>query len=111
MGWAFAYAGVPSTVMSLWQITDNVTPDLIESFYQSLQSGETVSGSLRAAKLAFLDRALDDYYSHPAFWAASIPIGASDALIGSSGLPGFIKWSLIAFLLLLAGIWITRRFS
>ncbi|MEM6726056.1 MAG: CHAT domain-containing tetratricopeptide repeat protein, partial [Bacteroidota bacterium] len=112
MGWAFAYAGVPSTVMSLWQLTDNVNPDLIESFYTSLQSGSTVSASLRSSKLAFLKRAPNDLLAHPAYWAASIPIGASGAFIGNSILPvTYLKWGALGLILLLLGIWRFRKIS
>lgn len=105
MGWAFAYAGVPSTVMSLWQIDDNSNPELISSFYTNLKDGISVSESLRTSKLEALAKAQDDYLSHPAFWAAYIPIGVSDAVINNSA----PKWywllgaSLLAFIVFLAG--------
>ncbi|MCH7514739.1 MAG: CHAT domain-containing protein, partial [Bacteroidetes bacterium] len=74
MARGFRYSGASTTVMSLWDVADNATADIMESFYYSLSSGKPVSESLRRAKLGFIDTR-DSKFSHPAYWAAFVAIG------------------------------------
>jgi CHAT domain-containing protein len=74
MARAFAFAGSPSIVMSLWKINDNATASLMEGFYTSLSNSENVDNALRMAKSQYLQSA-DELTSHPANWAALVPIG------------------------------------
>jgi CHAT domain-containing protein/Tfp pilus assembly protein PilF len=69
---AFFYAGVPSLVVSLWNVTDGPTPDLMLSFYQELDRLQDKSRALRNAKLAMISR---QTYAHPSYWAPFILIG------------------------------------
>ncbi len=69
---AFFYAGVPSLVVSLWNVTDAPTPDLMLSFYQELDRLQDKSQALRNAKLAMISR---QTYAHPSYWAPFILIG------------------------------------
>ena len=74
MARGFRYSGASTIVMSLWNVTDNATADIMELFYYSLSSGKPVSESLRQAKLGFIDNN-DSKFSHPAYWAAFVSIG------------------------------------
>ena len=71
---AFTYAGCPSLVMSLWQVRDIFTSDIMISFYENLNEHLPVSSSLRNAKLKFLEES-DAYAAHPANWAAFVVNG------------------------------------
>ena len=71
MARGFRYSGASTTVMSLWDVADNATADIMESFYYSLSSGKPVSESLRQAKLGFIDTRVSKF-SHPAYWAAFV---------------------------------------
>lgn len=70
---AFFYAGVPSVVVSLWQVADDSTADLMVRFYRHLAAGEGKAASLRAAKLELLR---DGSYANPYHWAPFILVGA-----------------------------------
>ena len=65
--------------MSLWQVSDNATRDLMIEYYQRVERGEGRGDALRAAQLQMLSgsgrgtQAAD--YSHPYYWASFIPIG------------------------------------
>mgnify|MGYP003671168813 CR=1 FL=1 len=74
MARAFAFAGSPSIVMSLWKVNDNATASLMESFYTALSNSENVDNALRIAKSNYLKDA-DELNAHPANWAALVPIG------------------------------------
>jgi len=71
---AFLYAGAASVVVSLWQVDDVSTADLMVGFYSQLKAGLDRSEALRQAKLEMIDRSR---YSHPYFWAPFILVGRS----------------------------------
>jgi CHAT domain-containing protein/predicted negative regulator of RcsB-dependent stress response len=67
---AFIYAGTPSVVASLWDVSDRATVFLMDRFYAELLRSGDKAGALRAAQLATRRR-----YPHPALWAAFVLIG------------------------------------
>ncbi|MBK7534120.1 MAG: CHAT domain-containing protein [Myxococcales bacterium] len=71
---ALVIAGAESLVMSLWQVDDSATRDLMTRYYRKLEAGDGRSEALRAAQLQTLARPAT---SHPYFWAAFQPAGAS----------------------------------
>jgi len=70
----FAYAGVPSVVMSLWKVSDRSTARLMKYFYSYLKEGYPKDKAMQLAKLQFLDQS-DPFYSNPHFWAGFVQIG------------------------------------
>jgi hypothetical protein len=60
-------AGAQTQVMSLWQVDDFATRDLMIRFYKLLDKGKGRGGSLRDAQLKVLG---DKRTSHPYYWAA-----------------------------------------
>lgn len=69
---ALVLAGAESQVMSLWQVSDNATRDLMTEFYKALQAGGGRSEALRQVQLKMLK---DPELSHPYYWASFIPVG------------------------------------
>ncbi len=69
---AFFYAGVPSLVVSLWNVTDGPTPELMLDFYRDLDRRQEKAQALQAAKLAMIARG---DYPHPSYWAPFILLG------------------------------------
>ncbi|MEM6738082.1 MAG: CHAT domain-containing tetratricopeptide repeat protein, partial [Bacteroidota bacterium] len=80
---AFMYAGVPSVVMSKWQVDDQSTSQLMQYFYKNLKSGITKSEALRQAKLEFLETAPPEK-QHPFYWGAFVVIGDDSPLFTRS---------------------------
>jgi CHAT domain-containing protein len=76
---AFAFAGCPSIVMSLWNVSDQSTGDLMVGFYQELKNGAAKDEALRTAKLNYLKKVSPEY-SKPIYWAAFVPIGEMDGM-------------------------------
>jgi len=72
---AFTYAGVPSTVMSLWKVPDEATAQIMVNFYQALEKGQPKDLALRTAKLDYLDNLLAPELGHPYYWAGFISAG------------------------------------
>lgn len=63
----FALAGARTLVMSLWNVPDLQTCDLMLDFYKRLLTGMSCSEALREAQLALKER-----YQNPYYWAAFI---------------------------------------
>lgn len=72
---AFAYAGCPNLLTSLWQVDDAATRLLMERFYQHLSEGKGKAAALRQAKLDYL---ASGHLSHPSFWSGFVLIGDDD---------------------------------
>ena len=68
----FLYAGVPSTVASLWKVDDYATSLLMSNFHLLLKLGNTKSQALRKAQLQLMK---SPETSHPFFWAAFVLYG------------------------------------
>ena len=66
----FIYAGTPSVVASLWDVSDRATAFLMDRFYAGLARGLDKAAALRAAQRATRAR-----YRHPSLWAAFMLIG------------------------------------
>ena len=71
---AFMYAGCPNIVMSLWQVPDQPSSQIMHTFFENLKKGLPKDESLREAKIKFLSTA-DPFQSHPANWAAFVLTG------------------------------------
>jgi CHAT domain-containing protein/tetratricopeptide (TPR) repeat protein len=92
----FMYAGCPSIVMTLWEVSDKSGARLMRDFYKSLKKGKNKTSSLRDAKLEFLRKA-DQLKAHPFFWSTYVAIGDSSPLY-----PSRTKYLLIIIAALLA---------
>lgn len=77
---AFMYAGVPSLVVSLWQVNDQSTALIMESFYKNLADGVDKSTALQKAKLDYLQNIKNPLAKHPAFWSPFVLLGNSQAI-------------------------------
>ena len=64
---AFVLAGVKTLVMSLWEVPDEQTRELMEGFYRRVLAGEPRADALREAQLAMKAK-----YSEPIYWGAFI---------------------------------------
>jgi CHAT domain-containing protein/tetratricopeptide (TPR) repeat protein len=64
---AFSVAGARTLVMSLWQVPDEQTCELMDGFYQRLKAGRPVAVALREAQLA-----LKTAWPDPFYWGAFV---------------------------------------
>jgi CHAT domain-containing protein/lipopolysaccharide biosynthesis regulator YciM len=65
---AFLQAGARRVVMTLWEVNDAATADLMNDLYGHLASGLPAAAALREAKLSML-RSKRLAYRHPYYWA------------------------------------------
>jgi CHAT domain-containing protein len=69
---SFQYAGSKNILMSLWQVDDKSTSDLMMQFYKNLDRGLPKDEALRKAKLNLLE---NSPFRHPCYWAGFILSG------------------------------------
>jgi CHAT domain-containing protein len=61
-------------VVSLWNVNDVATADLMKSFYQNLGRGMPKDEALRQAKVSLL-KSRQRMWQHPYFWAPFVLVG------------------------------------
>lgn len=112
---SFMYAGVPSLVVSLWQVNDASTAIIMKEFYQKLSEGYDKAEALRLAKLSYLNEVesgkIPNFGSaHPAYWGAFIQLGNSDPIrISQKSILPYILWPLGGLVVLTLGFFLYRR--
>jgi|GEM_PF-1253091 len=106
---AFAYAGAPNLVMSLWPVNDKTTPALMARFYEHLEAGEAKYRALQKAKLSYLEQE-NELLLHPYYWAPFIYTGDA-APVALQEARAFLPALPLGLLLLLSGFffWWRRR--
>jgi CHAT domain-containing protein len=107
---SFMYAGVPSMVVSLWQVNDNSTAQLMASFYAYLEAGLTKDKALRQAKLDYLDQNIG-LVAHPAFWSPFIQLGNNSPiqLTRSNDRMWWIGGGLLSLVFVLLGLKMLKK--
>ena len=104
---AFTYAGVPSTVMSLWKVPDRESAELMKYFYQNLKKGQTKDKALFQAKLEYLNNTDDDFLKHPYYWAGFVLSGDTSAITPSS--TNYMLWILLGLVIVLPTCFMFRK--
>lgn len=111
---AFAFAGCPSVVMSLWNISDQSTSELMTGFYRQLKQGVEKDKALQQAKLEYLN-SVSPEYAKPIYWAAFVPIGEMEGLDAADLAERTPWWVYLAWfglaLLVGWGVWRWKRKS
>jgi CHAT domain-containing protein len=74
---AFMVAGTETLVMSLWQVEDTATQQLMTEFYRRLSNGQGRAEALRQASLILMR---DPSRRHPFFWGSFIASGEAGPL-------------------------------
>ena len=78
---AFRLAGVPNTVMSLWEVDDFAPSEIIPSFFASLKQGKTKTQALNEARAAYLaNSSQGNRQKSPYFWAHFVLVGNPDPM-------------------------------
>jgi len=67
LSWAFLRAGAHSVIAALWEVSDDSTPQLMDSLYQGLENGQDPAVALRNAKLTLLHS--QSRFHKPFYWA------------------------------------------
>ncbi len=68
----FMYAGAKNILVSLWQVADKSTAELMVEFYRNILNNQSYSTALRNAKLAMIKKGK---YAHPVEWSPFVLTG------------------------------------
>jgi CHAT domain-containing protein/Tfp pilus assembly protein PilF len=67
LSWAFLRAGAHNVIGALWEVSDDSTPQFMNTLYDGLSRGQDPASALRAAKLSMLHS--DTFLRKPYYWA------------------------------------------
>lgn len=95
----FLYAGVPGIVMTLWEVEDISSANIMADFYRNLKEGLSKDLALRNSKLTYLNTA-NQLQSHPYFWAAYVQIGDNSPVISTSKFQQFVIYGVIVLIII-----------
>lgn len=87
----FIYAGCPSIIMTLWQVADKSSSELMTSFYKYMKRGKSKQEAMRLAKIDYLATA-DDLTSNPYFWSGFVVLGDGSPIYRKTG---FAYWLIV----------------
>ena len=99
---ALTYAGVQSSVYSLWQVPDKETAEIIIDFYKNLKEGQDKDEALSNAKKSFISK--NPLKSHPYFWAGFVVNGNMEPLETTN----YWLWILLGLIGLAALYWVFK---
>ena len=77
--WAFLSAGASTVAVTLWNVNDRATAEVMEAFYDGVGAQASVAEALARAKRRML-RSTRRAYRHPYFWAPMIVVGLDRSL-------------------------------
>lgn len=106
---AFNYAGVATTVMSLWKVPDKQTTQIMISFYEHLGAGEAKDEALHKAKLDYLASTSDPNLRHPYYWAGFVISGDTTPMQISTPTNRYVAWGALILVTLGMGFFYFRR--
>ena len=107
---AFTYAGVPSTLMSLWEVPDRSTAEIMVNFYKELADGKTKDMALRQAKLNYLaDPSISVDLKKPLYWAGFIATGDMSQMGGATNLWYYYLALCVSLGLILLWWWLRKK--
>jgi len=86
LGQAFQYAGTESIVLSGWEVSDGVAPEIMKNFYTHMKAGMSKSSALKKAKLEFLENTSAER-SNPYYWGNFFILGSNKPVDVNSGIP------------------------
>jgi len=69
LSWAFLHAGARNVIGSLWEVSDDSSPQLMDNLYRGLKQGLAPEVALRQAKLALLHSSAQNFHA-PFYWAS-----------------------------------------
>jgi len=111
---AFILSGAEAVVVSLWNVADASTAQLMTDFYRNLKNGMDKARALQLAKINLMNKTADFggtaiSYAHPFFWAPFILIGQNEPVFADKGSDKLI-W-VVVIVIGLIGVIVLRRFG
>ena len=106
----FIYAGVPTIVMTLWEVQDRSGSDLMIEYYRYLLDGDPKDIALQKAKLRMLEES-PTAKTHPFYWSAYIITGDTQPLISEAGIETWYAFPVVVLIILLVVLFLREKRS
>ncbi len=87
----FLYCGVPSIIMTLWEVNDRSGAGIMTDFYKNISNGLPKDKALQMAKLNYLKNARQ-FRAHPFFWSQYVCIGNVKPFMTKVSNPYLVVW-------------------
>lgn len=107
MSSGFAAVGIPTLLMTLWEVSDESGKEIVVEFYKGISKGLPVDQALREAKLSYLNKA-NGHRASPYFWAAFLASGNMEPIQLASPSAPMWPWAMGGSFVLVC-IFITYR--
>lgn len=96
---ALTFSGTRSSVVSLWQVPDKETSEIMISFYENLKSGQAKDVALANAKTTFMK--INPMKNHPFYWAGFVVNGDVSPIMSGNNWMIYLGIGLGIFILFL----------
>ncbi|WP_232074135.1 CHAT domain-containing protein [Spirosoma aureum] len=106
---AFAYAGCPSVVTTLWKANDETTSFLTIRLHHYLEEGMSTDRALQQARLDFFESPIFPKYDHPYYWANYTLLGNYDPVMPDGDQSMAVWWLLLVVGIGLLVFWQRKR--
>ncbi|SFF16375.1 CHAT domain-containing protein [Spirosoma endophyticum] len=106
---AFAYAGCPSVVTTLWKANDETTSFLTIRLHHYLSLGMATDQALQQARLDFFESPLFPKFDHPYYWANYILLGNYSPVLPADHSSVVYGWLLFMVVFGLVVFWQRQR--
>ncbi len=104
---AFLYAGCPSIIMTLWNVEDISSSDVMIEFYRNIKNGFSKDEALKRAKISYILQA-DPLKAHPHYWLGYVSIGKQAPLFKTKA-GYFVSLIIFVFLAIVLEKWYFKR--
>jgi len=106
---AFTHAGSPSVLMTLWEVDEKSTSEILAIFYENLVKGQKKSIALRNAKREFLSNS-SYQLNDPYYWAGLVVIGNDDPIFTQGNLSlSWLIWISIGLIVIFLSLFLIRK--
>lgn len=102
---AFAYAGCPSVITTLWKANEETTSFLTIRLHHYLSKGMATDQALQQARLDFFESPVYVKYDHPYYWANYILLGNYNPVMPDNNHLSMAGWLLLAVGICLLAFW------
>ncbi|WP_232541000.1 CHAT domain-containing protein [Spirosoma endbachense] len=106
---AFAYAGCPSVVTTLWKANDETTSFLTIRLHHYLEEGMSTDRALQQARLDFFESPIFPKYDHPYYWANYTLLGNYNPVMPDGDRSMAVWWLLLVVGIGLLVFWQRKR--
>jgi CHAT domain-containing protein len=106
----FLYAGVPTVIMTLWEVQDESSTLIMKQFYSYLKKGFQKDKAMQMAKLDYLANA-NMLKSHPYFWSLFVVSGETSPVSIQEGKINYYVYITLGIALLLSLFAMIKRKS